>query len=356
MHTSKRILFAPLDWGLGHASRCIPLIEECLLNGHEVIIAANQMISILLQKEFPTLRYLPLHGYNVTYSKKKWMLPIDILAQIPKIRTAIRTEHQWLQQAIEEYQLDLVISDNRYGLYTAKIPCVFITHQLQIQVPQSSFLQKIINRLNHRYISKFTTCLVPDYEVDKMSGYLSTATGLTNITYIGNLSRFTQTKQPPPVYDLLVLLSGPEPQRSLLENLLLDQIQHTNLKTYVVRGKPGSLDKPIGSTNSTIVNHLSSSELQTVIASSAIVICRSGYSTIMDLIKLNRHAILIPTPGQTEQEYLASYLADKNWFMTCNQEDISLKSLVDKYTNHTFSRFPTWALEQYKIELRKILA
>ena len=231
MHTSKRILFAPLDWGLGHASRCIPLIEECLLNGHEVIIAANQMISILLQKEFPTLRYLPLHGYNVTYSKKKWMLPLDILAQIPKIRTAIRSEHQWLQQAIEEYQLDLVISDNRYGLYTAKIPCVFITHQLQIQVPQSSFLQKIINRLNHRYISKFTTCLVPDYEVDKMSGYLSAATGLTNITYIGNLSRFTQTKQPAPVYDLLVLLSGPEPQRSLLENLLLDQIQHTNLKT-----------------------------------------------------------------------------------------------------------------------------
>lgn len=356
MHTSKRILFAPLDWGLGHASRCIPLIEECLLNGHEVIIAANQMISILLQKQFPTLRYLPLPGYNVTYSKRKWTLALEIVAQIPKIKKTIKSEHRWLQQVIEEYQLDLVISDNRYGLYTTKIPCVFITHQLQIQVPQSSIFQKWVNRINHQYITKFTTCFVPDYEVDKMSGQLSNKTGLANITYIGNLSRFTPTAQPQPVYDLLVLLSGPEPQRSLLENLLLDQIQHTNIKTYVVRGKPGSLDNPIVSTNITIVNHLGSTELQTVMTSSAMIVARSGYSTIMDLIKLNRRAILIPTPGQTEQEYLASYLAEKNWFMTCDQQSILLKTLRDEYHAHAFSTFPAWPLEQYKIELQKILA
>jgi UDP-N-acetylglucosamine transferase subunit ALG13 len=249
-----------------------------------------------------------------------------------------------------------VISDNRYGLYTAKIPCVLITHQLQIQVPQSSIFQKWVNRINHQYITKFTTCFVPDYEVDKISGQLSNKTELTNITYIGNLSRFTPTAQPQPVYDLLVLLSGPEPQRSLLENLLLDQIQHTNIKTYVVRGKPGSLDNPIVSTNITIVNHLGSTELQTVMTSSAMIVARSGYSTIMDLIKLNRRAILIPTPGQTEQEYLASYLAEKNWFMTCDQQSILLKTLRDEYHAHAFSTFPAWPLEQYKIELQKILA
>ncbi len=355
MHISKKILFAPLDWGLGHASRCIPLIKECIINRNEVIIAGNQTISDLLKTEFPQLQYLYLPGYDVSYSAKKWALPFLILIQLPKIRKAILAENRWLDRIIEEFQIDLVISDNRYGLHSTKIPCIFITHQLQIQVPQSSIVQEWVNRINHLLIKKFSVCLVPDYEVDKMSGHLSEATGLTNITYIGNLSRFSLTVKSEPLYDLLVLLSGPEPQRSLLEQILLEQIQDSEIKTLIVRGKPGSLDTLTFSNNITVANHLSASDLQTAIVSSAMVICRSGYSTVMDLIKLNKRAILIPTPGQTEQEYLAYYLTEMKWFMTCEQKDISIANLLEQYSSFSFTQFPHWKLEHYKEILNSLL-
>jgi UDP:flavonoid glycosyltransferase YjiC (YdhE family) len=163
----KKILIAPLDWGLGHASRCIPLINHLQKRGCEIIIAADGEQLSLLKKEFPGLESVQLKGYNINYSRYKRWLGVKILWQIPKILIRIRQEHNYLKNIVDKYCIDLVIADNRYGLYSKQIPCIFITHQLTVQAP-FKWLQNLIQKINYRYISKFAECWVPDFEGKKI--------------------------------------------------------------------------------------------------------------------------------------------------------------------------------------------
>jgi len=352
---AKKILLAPLDWGLGHASRCIPIIKACLENGSEVVIAGTETTNALIRLEFPQLNYLDLKGYNIFYTNMKWMLPLSMILQFPKILLRMRHENNWLKRVVAESQIDLVISDNRYGLYHSEVPCFFITHQLQIQVPQSKWVQQMVNKLNHSMIKKFTICLVPDYEKESMSADLSQKGTLENVVYLGNLSRFNANEKDEKKYDLLLILSGPEPQRSLLEEKFKSAFEYCPYKTLIVRGKPGS-NLSNNSPSHKTVDHLNAKELQTAILSAEIIICRSGYSSVMDLIKLNRHAVLIPTPGQTEQEYLGKYLMDKKWFLTVGQDTHSLQEILDQYHSFPFQKFPEWDLELYKEQMSMLLS
>ncbi|MCU0323584.1 MAG: hypothetical protein MUE72_14305 [Chitinophagaceae bacterium] len=190
----KTVLVAPLDWGLGHATRCIPIIKALLAKDYKVIIAADGKPKTLLQQEFPELFFVQLKGYQIEYSKNKLFLPIKILSQVPKILQAIRYEHQWLKRAILDYNIDLVISDNRFGLNHSTIPCIFITHQLTIQTP-FSWLTSWVQKINYNYINRFTTCWIPDVAgKNNMAGILShpKKLPLIPVEYIGLLSRFQQ--------------------------------------------------------------------------------------------------------------------------------------------------------------------
>ena len=233
MYNSKKILFAPLDWGLGHASRCIPLIRECILQNHEVIIAGNQQVNALLYREFPNLHFLELRGYRIQYAKPKWALPFIIFAQIPKLVSVIRYEKKWLERIIKEHTIEIVFSDNRYGLCSKNCKCYFITHQLQIQIPQSRLLQKMANWISHFYIKKFDACLVPDYQGENMGGMLSQKGYLNKVIYLGNLSRFHHEQEIRMIYDVLVLLSGPEPQRSILENQFMLELRASCNQSFI---------------------------------------------------------------------------------------------------------------------------
>ena len=187
-----------------------------------------------------------------------------------------------------------------------------------------------------------------------MAGVLSKCS-LPNTYFLGNLSRFNLSISSKKKYDLLILLSGPEPQRSMLEDLLFSQLNENNMSVLVVRGLPLSNELPEHKNNLHFVNHLPARDLQEAILSAEIIICRSGYSTIMDLIKLNKHAIIVPTPGQTEQEYLASYLMKMKWFVCHQQVNISLKNLIGEYNNFHFNAFLNWDLYQYKKVMKGIL-
>ena len=307
----QKILVAPLDWGLGHATRCIPIIRALRASGYEVIAAAEGTQAHLLQTEFPSLRVLPLTGYRVQYSKTKWGLPFKLLQQLPRLQKIISYEHKWLDTLIDEQQIDLVISDNRYGLYSKKVPCVFITHQLTIKMP-FVWLEKIIQKINYRYINQYTSCWVPD-----AAGSINTAGTLshplvlprTKVQYIGLLSRFhfqPEAKK----YDYTILLSGPEPQRTVLENKLLAQLPQVKGNILLVRGKPGTEEMIPTAGHIEIKNHLPGSLLEQVLRQSDYIISRSGYTTVMELLSLQKKSILIPTPGQTEQEYLGKKLMD----------------------------------------------
>jgi len=327
-----RILVAPLDWGLGHASRCIPIIRELIEQGSDVWLAGEGAQETLLKTEFPLLPFLQLPGYRITYSKTSTGLIWKMIQQWPKMQKAITAENVWLKNVINEYSFDAVISDNRYGLYHPIVPCVFITHQLTIKSPLGKWTEQLLQKRNYHYINRFKECWVPDIKGENnLAGELShpVKKPAVPVNYIGLLSRFEKKEASNDAGDkgnhLLIVLSGPEPQRTLLEEKIINDISHYNGTATIVRGLPGS-PSLIPSTNMIkFYNHLPAAELNKVMQEAELVISRSGYSTIMDILALQKKSILIPTPGQTEQEYLGRYLMDKKIIVCCNQENFSVQ-------------------------------
>lgn len=324
------VLIAPLDWGLGHATRCIPIIKVLLLNNCKVIIACNKQQQKLLELEFTDVTFLFLEGYNITYSSNPKLLPLSILRQLGNIRKAIKIEHLWLDKAIEKHAIDLVISDNRYGLYSNKVPCVFITHQLTIKAP-FLFVEKWLQQINYQFINRFTACWVPDLAgKNNIAGVLSHPKKMPKIpvNYIGLLTRFEAIKTPEIKYDFCIVLSGPEPQRTVLELLILKEIHLLKVKILLVRGKPLCQENLQTYSKVEIKNHLAGNELQQAFQQSNYIISRSGYTTVMELLSLQKKSILIPTPGQTEQEYLGKKLMKQGWCYTVTQKEFSLKKVI----------------------------
>ncbi len=324
-----KILIAPLDWGLGHATRCIPIIRQLQKKYCHIFIAAEGAQLKLLQQEFPFATFLHLPGYQIKYAKSKRFFLIKILFQIPKILSRIKKENNWLKKIIDKHEMDAVISDNRYGLYSKKIPCVFMTHQLKVAAP-SAWLEHKIRKINYSYIEPFKECWVPDLSSKKnLAGKLSHPhTKLPKAKYIGILSRFEKKNFVEKKYDWLIVLSGPEPQRTLLEKKLLNQIKNLNGKILFVRGKPESEESILVENNNCVVkNHLATNEMQQAFEESETIISRSGYTTVMEILSLQKKSILIPTPGQTEQEYLAKHLMKENWCYSFKQSE-------KDYSNH----------------------
>ncbi|WP_207514822.1 glycosyltransferase [Longitalea luteola] len=324
-------MLSPLDWGLGHTTRCIPIIHELLHQGCDVIIACNSTQKALLIREFPQLTYEPLTGYNLKYGKNRWGTIVRIILQTPKILTKINTENTWINIFLKSQAVDLIISDNRFGFYAPGIPSVFITHQLNIRTGLGKFTDHLAQWFNYRRIKNFSTCWIPDYKGEKtLAGRLSNPGNLpaVPVQYIGGLSRFNTCKDRTATIDLLIILSGPEPQRSLFEDQLLKALKHQPGKTVLVRGLPEGGNSLVSTADVTIYDHAPASLLNTLICDSALVISRSGYTTVMDLLKLGKKSIMVPTPGQAEQEYVAAHLHQQQLAFSVSQTDFSLPDVL----------------------------
>lgn len=346
IHT-KKILIAPLDWGLGHATRCVVLIQNLLQLGCQVSVAAGGNIKALLQKEFPEITILQLSGYNITYVKHKRLLPLKILQQLPKILKTISYENKWLCDLLVNQSFDAVISDNRYGFFSNKIPSVFITHQLQVQT-NIAWLDSLLQQYNYRYINKFNECWVPDLKGKlNVAGKLSHPKKLpeTNVKYIGPLSRFEKKKTAKIKYKWMAIISGPEPQRSIFEQKIFESATKINGLFLIVRGLPEAEEK-LRVPGCEVYNHLSTTDMQTAIEASELIISRCGYTTVMEIIALQKRAVLIPTPGQTEQEYLAKHLMQQNWCYSFQQHE-DFEQNLEKATQFNY-QLPEINMQAYK--------
>ena len=334
------VLVAPLDWGLGHATRCIPIINELIQQGALVVIAASSGQKRLLIQEFPNQKFLEIPGYNIRY-KRGILLKWALFFRIPSLLKQIRRENKWLEETVQKCKIDAVISDNRYGLFHKNLFCVFITHQLYIQTGMGSWkiadrwTNRKILKWNYKFIGKFSSCWVPDQEGNfSVAGKLSHPPKLPEIQvkYIGILSRFKEKEKKNLGDSLLILLSGPEPQRTRFENILFSQLPCMHMQTVVVRGLPGvNHSIPFIREGIKIFNHLPANELNELVNESKYIIARSGYSTIMDLLKVKKNAILVPTPGQPEQEYLAKYFHGKKWMYCVRQKNFNLQAAFDAF-------------------------
>lgn len=327
----KRILVAPLNWGLGHATRCIPIIHALLDNAFEPIIASDGVALELLRKEFPELICIELPSYNIKYSKKGSFFKLKLLKDSPKVIKAINAEKKAIKEIVTLYKIDGLISDNRLGAYFKEIPCVFMTHQLQVLSGSTTWLS---SKVHQNIISKFDECWVPDtYGQDNLSGKLGQGTfGTMVIKYIGPLSRFKKLDVDKR-YDIMVLLSGPEPQRGMLVEKLMGVFKSYDGSVLFVKGVVEEVQTTSTIGNITICNYLMGSELETTINESTLIVSRSGYTTVMDLAKLGKKAFFIPTPGQFEQEYLAKRLTEKGLVPSCSQDEFTIDKLkeIDDY-------------------------
>ncbi len=327
----KRILVAPLNWGLGHATRCIPIIKGLQEQGFEPIIASDGVALSLLQKEFPNLNTIPLPSYNITYAKKGAYFKLKLLKDTPKLLQTIKAEKEALKSIIKIHNISGVISDNRLGLYHKKVPCVFITHQLTVLSGKTTWLS---TKMHDKFIKKFDECWVPDSKgTPNLSGKLGHK-NTPNIPtkYIGPISRFEKRNTDTPI-DLLILLSGPEPQRSLLEGKLLQEIEGYEGRIVFVKGVMEQQQHIETYKNATFYNFMTSETLEDTINNSKLVLSRSGYTTVMDLATLEKNAFFIPTPGQSEQEYLAKRLKKQGFIASCKQKEFTI-DLLDQTENY----------------------
>ncbi len=332
MAGKTKILVAPLNWGLGHATRCIPIIRALDSHGYEPYIASDGDALSLLKQEFPRFKCFELPSYNIRYSKHKYLFSASLLAQAPHILRAIKWEKLKTKQIIDEYGINGIISDNRPGVRNEKIKNVYLTHQLRVL---SGITTAISTALHQHYISKFDQCWVPDRDyMENLSGQLGKISDSSiAVKYIGTLSRF-ELKTVPIKYDIAAILSGPEPQRSLLMEKLLTELKKFEGRVLIVEGKMEARQKKTMEGHITKVNFMNSSELEDAINGAKLIISRSGFSTIMDLAKLGKKAFFIPTPGQFEQEYLAARLDTMGVVPSCKQSAFNTKELkrVDSYS------------------------
>jgi UDP:flavonoid glycosyltransferase YjiC (YdhE family) len=312
-----KILIAPLNWGLGHATRCIPLVRQYLERGDEVVLGGDGESLLLLQRHFPQLRVIQLPSLELRYAANDQQRGFYLRA-IPALLRFTIADHYYLRQQLAIEHFDLIISDNRFGLFTRQTRCVYITHQLYVRLPRRlRIFQPLARALHACVLKRYHEVWVPDFanSENSLAGELCHGGCFdTYVKYIGPLSRFTSSEGTPKElrrnseYSVVAILSGLEPQRSMFEQAILERYANTPDKVLLVRGKVAEAQTIISRNNITMVASLSDQALLEVMEQATTIVARSGYSTIMDLAVLGllHKAELHPTPGQSEQEYLAS--------------------------------------------------
>lgn len=333
MPLRKHILTAALDWGLGHATRMMPVVDALLALGCDVTLAGNGASLLAMKKNFPELPILELPGYGVRYTRRGFGV-MTMLQQLPRLKKIIDDEHALLHKWLNANKIDGIVSDNRYGIYSTDVPSVIITHQLQPAVPRwLQPAQPLVRSMLTRYIHRFDGCWVPDVGDARinLSGKLSHGIALKiPVTFIGPLSRLQSIRAQQKNYDVLALLSGVEPQRTLFEEMIVTQLKRSSLRVLLVQGLPQQNNQRAVREGFETISYADATQLNALMASSEIVIARSGYSTVMDVCRMQRKAVLIPTPGQTEQLYLANHLVKSNWCVTASQNRLNLSALINQ--------------------------
>lgn len=344
----KRILYAVLNWGLGHATRSIPVIDYLLQKNYFVVIAADGEALVFLQENYahnPQIKFEVLPAYNPVYHPAGGSFAMAILLQLPKFVAAIYKENQTVASLIKKWEIDTIISDNRYGCFLKKIPSYLITHQLNVQLPLQ--LKIGFDRMLNFQLRKFTAILVPDFPDRELSGKLSES-NLPRVFYMGPLSRLEKNEKPKK-YKAVCLLSGPEPQRSILEAILKKAIDFSQ-DNLLVRGTLTKDKSPVKNA----IDMADTAQINELLNTAEIVVCRSGYTTLMDLAKIHHKKIIcIPTPGQTEQEYLAKKLAMENKVVMMEQANFNWAEALKK-TEEVSGFDENWTTDYFMDTMIKI--
>lgn len=336
MKKRRKILYAVLNWGIGHATRSLPIIRE-LVKEHDVTVLSTGRSLKVIKSELPHLNFIDQPDYSVKYTKRGGALLFSLFFQIPKILFRLKQEHKFTEELIIKQKFDRIISDNRYGIYSRSVPSYFITHQIRFKLPGVlRRFEPLSEWFNRSYFRNYRRVFIPDEKGEvNLSGSLSHGSEFANnpkITYTGILADLEGCE--PEIYsDYLFVISGPEPQRTIFEKKIIEQSKKLEGKKIVVRGVTES-DEMYSADSTEIYSSVKRNKLTAMIKGAKTIISRPGYSTVMELVCYDKKALLIPTPGQTEQEYLARYYKTKGYFSYISQDEMELdRDLVDLKDN-----------------------
>ncbi len=324
---NNRVFIAVLNWGMGHASRSVPVIEKVIDTGADVVIASNGVTMIFLEERFPHVNILEIPDKEISYHTTG--AGVGLLKRSFQQKKINEQQTEWMSENVAGLGITHIISDNLYGVFHPTIPSVIITHQIGILSP---FFKSRFDKYLADWLSKFDSVWIPDLPgEDSLAGKM-----LDNEFYkgkrefLGPISRFPKGEEKEKDIDNLVILSGPEPQRTFLERKLLKKLRKAPGNHVLVRGRiNGTALQHTGNIRTYAFLH--EKELGNLISRSKLVICRSGYTSILDLVRLGAKALLIPTPQQPEQKYLAERMEEKKWFRYVLQKDLKKKDLDADY-------------------------
>jgi len=349
------VFVSPLNWGLGHSTRDIPIIEELLRRGHEVTIGSSGNALALLKRECPQCNFILFKDYPAPYSDSRFFLPA-FTAGIPALLRAIVQERKRFEQILADNKFDLIISDNRMSVYSPEIPSYFITHQLRYSMPGYLYpFEMLTIPFNSFFHSKFDGVIVPDIDPNgdgkNLSGKLcrSNLDATNRRVYYAGILTSTHKMAVSEDLDFLAIVSGPEPQRTKLEEIIMKRVQELPGEKVVLLGSPQNESHRKMDEHTTVHSYVSTEDKAELMNRARFIIARSGYTTMMELAELDkRHGLFTPTPGQTEQEYLSRYYARQGWFLSCSQ--YKLKLAEDVQVAMKFQGFPEMAKTQENVK------
>jgi hypothetical protein len=283
-----------LNWGMGHVARCIPLIDLFIKNGNTVILAGDESQITILEQYFPAIDTVLHKGYPFKFGERG-NFGLDLLRQFRPLQERLKKEIEETEKLVNEYSIDIIVSDHRYGFLSSNAYSILLTHQLNLPV---KWYENWVQNIHHRLIGKFDEIWVPDTIQSDYAGDLSRNTKQFQVNYIGPLSRFSIYDKVPKDEHDVVIVSGPDVYAiPYVKEQLQRATDHTRIiaRDEVIRSFPN--DPRFYSSNDW-------KQADQLIMTASKIISRSGYSTLMDLIELKTPFSITPTPGQREQEYL----------------------------------------------------
>lgn len=301
--SNKTILISALDWGFGHTTRCVALIKQLLKQNNKIIFAGNQQQTFFMIKEFPSITIEQIKGYNVTLSSHQSTY-LQIAKQLKKITSAIKHENKWVEHYIKQNKVDIIISDHRYGFRSQDVKSIFMGHQLNVHLP---YFRCLVNKKLSKFINQFNCCWIVDDELINLAGELSNPKFLTiDYQYIGLLNRFTK-KEKEVLFEYLIIISGAYPENERFLKEVEDYFSQKTTPLVII----STIESKRNIANAKYIYYPTTKQLNTLINQSNIVVSKVGYTTLMEMVSMDKHCILIPTKGQYEQEYLSKTVCFK---------------------------------------------
>ncbi len=322
-----RVFYSVLNMGLGHAARSLPIIREFINRDWQILIGSSGRALAFLQRELPELQFARLPDYGIRYSRNGWLLP-KLAAQLPVVLSRIWQENKSCWQIVHAFSPDLILSDHCYGINNPGIPSFFLSHQINFAMPKGfDFVQPLPAQFNFHFHKHFKAVFIPDSadtDGGLLSGNLSRTPAIPGKYHHCGILSSVERQSLTEDLDVFITISGPEPQRSILEDLVLDQVHKLAGKIVVAMGKSESAAPVYESNRLQIYPYLTREQMTRCYNRARLVVTRPGYTSLMELAELGKKALLIPTPGQTEQLYLARRLEQKGWFYSVPQQRLDL--------------------------------